>query len=80
MVLGLIIEIGIRASIWCICKTYNGIHYLYYGPQETTEDKIMRELKLLKQENIELRSLIKESTNKDEANNSPNADAENTTN
>lgn len=55
MVLGLIIEIGIRASFWCLYKTYRGIHYLYYGPQETSEDRIMREIKLIKQENIELR-------------------------
>ena len=78
MVVGLILEIGIRASVWCIYKTYQGIHYLYYGPQETAEDRIIREIKLLKQENTELRhSLLLDKGDKADKNKSDKTDKPN---
>jgi len=60
MVLGLAAELTLKASFWIIEGTYRGLSYLWYGPTETNEEKIIRELEALHKDNMELRKALKE--------------------
>lgn len=62
MVFGVILDWGIRGSVWALQSTYNGIHYLYYGHQETNEEKILRELQELKKDNESLKEQLTKAT------------------
>ena len=58
MVLSLVADYSIRAGFWLIYKGYCGVNYLIYGHQETNEEKILRELQELREENAKLKLLL----------------------
>jgi len=58
MVLSLLIDYSLKVSLWLSQKVYDGVIYLGYGKQETNEEKILRELQELKQENQVLKQQL----------------------
>ena len=51
MVIGLAMDLTIKAGCWIVSQTYNGLHYLYYGHQQTPEERIALQLQALEEEN-----------------------------
>jgi len=60
MVLLFIADIILETSLWSVKKIYNGVHYAIYGQQETVEDKILKQLEEMReQQRKEREELIK---------------------
>lgn len=55
MVLMFLADVVLQTSWWGMKKIYDGGYYLYYGVEESKEDKILREIDELKKQNEELR-------------------------
>ena len=47
-------EAGVKLTLLGLEKVYSGISYLYYGHQETTEEKILAKLQELEKTNQDL--------------------------
>ena len=43
-------EVVLETSWWGVKKIYNGVYYLYYGQQESKEDKILKQIEELKKQ------------------------------
>ena len=54
MVIGLAAELTVKAGMWIVTQTYNGLCYLYYGHQPTPEERLLNQLKGIEAENKEL--------------------------
>ena len=53
-----LLELVLSAGWWGVSKTYNGVKYLVYGSEPTTEEVLMQELQDLKKEIKELKGKI----------------------
>lgn len=51
MVFYLISEIALETSWWILKKTYNTGYYLLYGTPESKEDKILKQIEYIKNQN-----------------------------
>ncbi len=54
-----LLELGLSTGWWGVSKTYNGVKYLVYGNEPTTEEVMIQELQDLKKEIKELKSINK---------------------
>ena len=62
MVLITLTSILLESTFFIIKKTYQGVVYLAYGHQETTDEKILKRLELIEKENAILIERISLST------------------
>lgn len=50
MVLMFFTEVAFETGWWAIKQTYNLGHYMFYGTQETKEDRMLRQIEELRKE------------------------------
>lgn len=55
MVFTFIAEAAVETTWWALKKTYDLGYYMIYGHQETTEEKLLKTIEVLRKENEEER-------------------------